>query len=506
MLAGTKTAAAPGLGLLLATLLAQGACFGGASIGEECGSTGDCDDSLQCLAGICTPRCESHAECGDGFLCNSGECDEVISAIGDPCARELDCGPRQTCRIDETDADGGALPASCEAELIGAVTGAGCANDSDCRSGSCNLGRCTHLCIEETDCPQELTCTDLPRVRDNANVGMFTGCLQSGGVLEHRIEISEAPSTVALPVPGNARSVAVTTVAPDPSSLVGAFGLRAPSGAVLYNEPQTLDDFLANTVRYTMSTGESTLLFPNTPDLQLVAGAYSLTVGTALLPGLPLADIPEVTVHYKLGDSARLDIHVYLLDLAAHPCQGGIGAVDLDAATASSLSVFQAYIDNIGDILGQAGISIGDVTYHDVGDQTLLDALLEGDVAQLARLSTTDTGVNLFLVRSIDPGGIQVISAGTPGAPRSAGSRTAGIAVSMDTLCYRTWSDMSRITSHAIARQLGLFRNVEPDSPIIDPIDDSGEGDDNLLFYSEFGGTDLSDGQAQVLRLYPGLR
>jgi hypothetical protein len=295
-------------------------------------------------------------------------------------------------------------------------------------------------------------------------------------------------------------------VAGDPGVLVGAFSLRAPSGALLYNEPQTLDDFTNNPVRYTMGFGESTLLFPNTPDLSLVAGAYQIELGTALLPGLKIGDIPRVTVHYKLGTSTLLDIHVYVLDLSGHPCQAGIGAVDLDAATAQTLSVFQAYLQDIDELLDQAGVSLGAVTYHDVGDQTLLDALEEGDIGQLVSLSTTDTGVNLFLVRSIDPGGVQVLPAGTPGAPRSGGSRTSGIAISMDTLCYRTWSDMSRISTHAIARQMGLFRNIEPESNITDPIDDSTNGDANLMFYSEFGGTALSNGQAQVLRLYPGLR
>lgn len=507
MLVGTKTAAASGFGLLLVVALAQGACFGGATVGQECGSTGDCASGLQCLAGICAPRCESHAECGDGFVCASGECEEVISSIGDPCARELDCGPGQTCQIDEDGASGNqSLLATCQAEQIGAVVGAVCGGDVDCRSGACNLGRCTQLCVDGPDCPEGLACTEIPRVRDNAAIGMFRGCLQSTGVLEHSIELTEAPATVALPVPGNARSVAITAVANDPNVLVGPFNLRAPSGAVLYDEPQTLDDFLANPVRFTLGFGESTFLFPNTPDLDLEAGAYQLEIGTALLPGLKISDVPEVTVHYKLGTSAILDVHVYILDLANHPCQGGIGAADLDASTARVLTVFQSYIQNIDQILGQANIRLGEVTYHDVGDQTLLDALEEGDIAQLASLSTTDTGVNLFLVRSIDPGGVQVLSAGTPGAPRSSGSRTAGIAVSMDTLCYRSWTELSRITSHAIARQMGLFRNVEPESGIEDPIGDSLPDDANLMFYSEFGGIELSDGQAQVLRLYPGLR
>ena len=53
---------------------------------------------------------------------------------------------------------------------------------------------------------------------------------------------------------------------------------------------------------------------------------------------------------------------------------------------------------------------------------------------------------------------------------------------------------------------MGLFRNVEPDSSVQDPIPDSSTGNENLMFYSEFGGTELSNGQAEMLRLYPGLR
>ena len=507
MLVATKWRAVSQYVLVLALLGAAPGCIGGATIGEECGSTSDCAGGLQCLAGFCTPRCESHAQCGDGFVCEGGECAEVLSAIGDLCARELDCGPSQTCRIDERDTDGdGRLTARCQAELVGAVTGAECAGDQSCRSGSCNLGRCTQLCVEEIDCPTELTCTDIPRIAAAASAGMFRGCLQRTGVLEHRLELSESPASIPLPVPGNARSVAVTAVADDPGVLVGAFSLRSPSGALLYDEPLTVEDFLANQVRYAPGFAESTLLFPNRPDLQLTAGAYALQIGTALLPGVRIGDIPEVTVHYKLGASAILDLHIYFLDLANHPCQGGIGALDLDAASAKTLSVFQTYISSIEDIIGQAGIALGDVTYHDLQDHPGFDALVSDDLGDLLSLSTTETGVNLFLVRSVDPGGVQVLSGGTPGAPRSAGSRTAGVAVSMDTLCYRSWPDLGRLTSHAIARQMGLFRNVEPDSAIEDPIPDSSPTDDNLMFYSEFAGTALSDGQAQVLRLYPGLR
>jgi hypothetical protein len=111
----------------------------------------------------------------------------------------------------------------------------------------------------------------------------------------------------------------------------------------------------------------------------------------------------------------------------------------------------------------------------------------------------------VFLVRSISPAGVQIVVGGTPGSPL-AGTRTSGVAISLDALCYRDWRMLARQTAHAIARHLGLFRNIEPtaeDTPIEDPIADSPSTLDNLMHYNEFGGTALSPGQRQMLRISP---
>lgn len=501
MLAATKTA--PFAALFLA------ATFGcrGASLGEPCAERSDCASDLQCLGGLCTPLCDNHTECGDGFLCTEdGECSRVRSRYGDRCNSELECGPNQACLLDEADDDGdGWLLATCQPQPIGAVAGSECSSDDACRSGSCNLGRCTRLCRTSSECPEDLTCTELPRLLESGSA-LFRGCLQDGGTIRHRLEVPHSGDEVPLLVPGNAVSVAVTTVSSDPNLLAGVFQLRGPTGAYLYRTPQTPDDVTTNPLRYSMAPGESTLLFPDRPKSPLVPGVYRVELGTALTPQLPASDIPEVTVYYKLDDSAVLDVNVYFLDLGSHPCQGGIGTTRLDASNAPGLLVFQSYLADALAILGQAGIELGEVTYHDITDRPELDALSASDLPSLLQLSTTDTGLNLFLVRSIEPGGIQVLSGGTPGAPRSPGSRTAGIAVSMDTLCYRTWPQLARVTAHAMARQMGLFRNREPSSNVQDPIADSSSGPENLMYYSEFGGTELSEGQGEVLRLYPGLR
>jgi hypothetical protein len=54
---------------------------------------------------------------------------------------------------------------------------------------------------------------------------------------------------------------------------------------------------------------------------------------------------------------------------------------------------------------------------------------------------------------------------------------------------------------------MGLYHNVEVNSQRTDPIDDSNEQPDNLMFYSGLGGGEfLSDKQKQILVRSPVLR
>jgi hypothetical protein len=503
MLAATKWAfvVATGLGVVA---IASG-CRGGAAIGERCES-GGCAADLQCLGGFCAPLCERDAQCGDGFTCEEGRCAEVVSSIGDSCRREIDCGPGQTCELENADPDGdGWLAASCQREEIGAVTGSECLSDAACRSGSCNFGRCTPVCQQSGECPEGLVCTEIPRLLAGGSA-MFRGCLPSSGVLTTELDVPFSHAQVPLPMPGNAVSAAITVSSRDPSLYAGAFRLEAPGGEVLYRHPRSSAELMANPIRYQLERGESTLLFPNRPELAVEPGVYQVWLGTALAPELPATDIPSATVHYKLDRSAVLDLHVHFLHLESHPCRDGIGTSRLSASSAPALGDFQRYVTGIGEILGQAGIELGEVTYRDLADVPELDILRESDLGAMLSLAETRTGINLFLVRSIEPGGLLVLAGGTPGAPRMIGSRSGGVAISMDTLCYRSWPMMSRITAHAVARQMGLFRNRDPASGIEDPIEDSSDGPENLMFFSSLGGAELSPGQSEVLRLYPGLR
>lgn len=490
----------------MACILALGlsGCGQGASVGEPCNDSAMCESHLQCLAGVCTPRCRAHADCGDGYLCEAGECSQVVSDIGDPCQRELDCGPGQTCSLDTMDLDDdGMLAATCQGDQIGAPTGATCVTEGDCRNGTCSLGRCTEVCAADGDCPAGLACVLMPRLLGN-DAPMFSGCLQRRGTLELDIPVGQPYQEIRIPVPGNARSFAMVSRIPDPAQLVGAAKVREPDGRIIYETPHDLGQFYANLLRYAPAAEISTLLVPNTPAIQIQPGAYTVEVGSFTKAGANGSAVPEVKVVYKLDDAVGLSLNFYFLDLQDHPCPAASG---LDAATAEESSLFQnVYLrSGIEEILGAAGINLEQVTYMDVPDKQQFDGLDAAALPRLLRTSSTASGINIFFVRSIHPAGIQALVGGSPGSPITAGTATSGIAVSADTLCYREWGDLARLTAHEIGRYMGLFRNREPDGAP-DPIQDSDETAANLMFFSEFGGTTLSPGQRSVLRRWPGLQ
>jgi hypothetical protein len=437
----------------------------------------------------------------------TGVCREVRSNVGDECVRELDCGPGQACVLDAEDFDAnGVLAATCQLNRPGSTSGAPCSVDGDCRNELCAIGHCTSLCAQDQDCPLDLACTTIPRPLGEGATAVFSGCMQAGGVLEVEHRPIAPYQELAIPVPSSARSFAVVTSVEAEGILVGADRVLSPTGELLYQKPQFPEEFFGNAIRHTPALGIATLLVPNTPLVSLSVGVYNVTVGAFLPQGGPATDIPKVRVFYKLDDASRLDLHFYFLNLQDHPCGAALDVGRLDATSAQTSASFQdVYLTRLRELIDSAGLTAGDLTYTNLGDRPELDGLALEDLPRLVRLSTSPTGVNVFLVRSIDPEGIQAITSGAPGPPNIAGTQASGIAISMDVLCYRSWDTLARVSAHAIARQMGLFHNREPEG-FGDPIPDSDASSDNLLFFGEFGGTTLSSGQRDVLRRYPGLR
>lgn len=494
-----------GVTLLLGAMACTG---GGHSVGEPCSSSADCGGGLQCLDRVCEARCLHHVDCGDGYTCADGECHMVDAVGGGPCDSELECGPGLTCRLKPVLA----RPlGTCQPHTSGSVPGATCATDLDCRGGACALGHCLELCAEESECQRGWTCAGVPRITDDAALwrGDFAACLPDSGTISFELPLDPdalAP-TIQVPVPTTAVSFTAVLEVADPFQRIGATFLEDPVGNDLYKLPVDAEEFFANRVRHVPAPGVSTIKVPGSPQEPLKPGAYALSIGVFRDDGGPPSTARRVRIVEKLGLGTVLDLHFYFADLRDHPCADRLG-VDLDATSAAVLPGFQdEYLAELRAILGPA-LAPGITTYANIDtaeeQHPELAGLEVGRAGELFALNQHRSGVAVFFVRSIAPAGLQIVVGGTPGAPLP-GTRASGIAVALDSLCYRDWRMLARQTAHAVARHLGLFRNVEPGGGE-DPILDSPPAADNLLHYNEFGGTSLSPGQREILRSSPVLK
>lgn len=492
-------------------------CAGGRGVGEQCTGNDDCASVLQCLQDRCVPRCDRAPECGDGYSCDDqGLCHLAVGEAGDPCSSEVECGPGLACQIDNDTVQGKHLVANCTAQAPSHPAGSACERDTDCRNGTCALGHCVDLCRDTRDCGEGTGCMDVPRIE--AKGMLFRGCLPSQGTVTWSIPVPSPQHEVQLPVPNLARSAQLVMSVDDPGQLVGALSVLSPGGARQYTAPcspastdepcsvtDMLDQQFANRLRHEPGFGQSVLQIPSGPAAQLEAGVYRITVASLRPNNTEGTAIPQVTAVVQLVGGTTLDLHFFFLDLEDHPCVSLGGDRKLDATTAPSEPSFQdVYLRQLRGVFSRAGLKFEEPTYDDITDRPELSGLNVADAGKLFALGSYSTGVNIFLVRSLSPIGVQAFGP-NPGPAGLRGTPQSGIVIGLDTLCYRSWSDVARLTAHEIARYMGLYHNVELDvehhPTWRDPFSDTDDSARNLMYFSEFGGTELSSGQkAQLLR------
>lgn len=486
----------------LASITAGTGCIscndGIAAAGEPCETVADCESGHQCLDHICKPACKASEECGDGFTCDGRSCRVVVSEPGDPCTAELGCGPGQTCRLGEDDD----APVTCALETLGAPIGAACREDADCRAGACALGRCVALC--DGECPSLHACVTIPRVSPDATaqLGEFTGCLPTGGnlVFDIPIDPTDTSADLFLPVPSNATSLMLVAEVLASTHLIGATKVIDTNDEEIYHQPIDPEEYYTQDLRHQPLGGIAVLQIPSTSAAPLQReGFYKVTVAT-FADGLPTATPRRLRVIEKLDYGASLKLSFHFLDLSDHPCELARG---LNALTAASDPGFRAYFAEIDRIFGTT-LTFPAPTFSDLLDHPELDAPAASDIGDLFELSTEPKGIPIYFVRSLSPAGTEIAVGGTPGAPLP-GTRASGIAIAATSLCYQTWPQLARQTAHAIARHMGLYRNVEPDPRFGDPIADTPDTMDNLMYWGENGGTTLSPEQRDILRVSPVL-
>ena len=512
--------------LVLMMLVASAGCpGGGGGIGDSCDGNGDCDRTLQCLNRRCVLRCDRAPECGDGYACDGdGLCQPATGQAGDSCQSEVDCAAGLSCQLDGAALDTDNRPlSSCTAEISARPAGATCDGDNACRNGTCALGHCIDLCRQTRDCGTGNSCAIIPsELTTNAQ---FWGCLRSRGTLTWSIPLTSSPTEILLPVPNVARSAALVMTVDDLSQKVGATSVLSPTGTRIYNLPcspllqsdppcdqtRSLDQYFENQVRHQPDLGQSVLAMPSGSMAQLRTGVYRIEVSSFRSNDTPGSAIPHVTAVVQLDAGADLDLHFFFLELDDHPCAAMTNNAALDAGTAQAAPFFQKdYLGELQSVFQGASLTLGSPTYEDLRDHPELDGLDIADLGSLLSLGKYSTGINVFFVRSLSPIGLQAIGP-NPGPAGLAGTRQSGIVIGLDTLCYRDWTAMARLTAHEIARYMGLYHNVELETPQHptwrDPIDDGADSSNNLMFFSEryepdtgIGiGDKISSGQREIL-------
>ena len=495
-------------GSLLWLVVLAGCPGGNGGVGDRCSGNGDCGNTLQCVDQSCAPLCANAPQCGAGYSCDAnGYCQPATLAQGDACTSEDSCAAGLSCEIaNETDMNG-ALISTCLPSSSGHPAGALCAQDSDCHNDLCELGRCVDMCNVSRDCGDALACVQIPR--EAVGGVAFMGCLQADGLLAWSIPLTSPQQVVALPVPSNARSVALTMSVGDPEEEVGVVHLVGPDDGVLFD---ATEDLYTQAVRHVPALGQSVLAMPSSTATKFGLGEYQMTISSLRPPFTdPVADVgdsvPQATAVFKLDSSVVLDLHFYFLNLDDFPCANGPGDADpagtgfiggtFDAEIAKSSDAFQTFVADLEQVFASGGVSVEPMDYNDLREYPDLDGLDVTNAGELLALGTQSDGINVFFVRSLSPAGL-VAFGPNPGPAGLGGTPQSGVVIALDSLCYRSWIQIAHVAEHEIAHYMGLYDNATIDSTQLDPIGDD-MSSTNLMFYSELGGSDLSDGQRTIL-------
>jgi hypothetical protein len=241
-------------------------------------------------------------------------------------------------------------------------------------------------------------------------------------------------------------------------------------------------------------------------------GDYVVRVSSFRPDGTDGSAVPRVTAVVQLSTGVTLDLHFFFLDLSDHPCTALDNNAQLNASSAARSAVFQGYLDQLHALFARAGLAVGPPTFDDIVDRPDLDGLDVANAGALLSLGKYATGINVFFVRSLAPIGLQAFGP-NPGPAGVAGTPESGIVLSVDTLCYRDWTALARLTAYESARYMGLYHNVEPRDPSQPPgaarwadlVPDSDDSPSNLLYPSARGGLELSNLQHNTLIWSPVL-
>lgn len=275
------------------------------------------------------------------------------------------------------------------------------------------------------------------------------------------------------------------------------------------------------TNRVTASESVATAFAPNNQDIEIKPGTHTASVFAYRQNGQQIGQIP----------STEVDILVYANRFVETPFARIVvnfhftGAEGLTAENAKTSVSFQAEVDILKDIYGQAKIEIDQINYIDIDssyqiieniiapNSDLQKMFKEGESSGELDDDGMPRGLNVFFVDELllqGPGGgfgiLLGVSGGIPG-PIVSGTSRSGVAIAMKD--QGAPSSPGFVMAHEVGHHLGLYHTSEqPQGPISihDQISDTSENDPSLLMYFSGQGRTLSPNQIKVMRVNPWLR
>jgi len=312
---------------------------------------------------------------------------------------------------------------------------------------------------------------------------------------------------------------------PDPGGLqdqVILVEVTGPNGLLTQVDLQTGQTFGPFVTPFSnIPNAAFSLLYPNTPTLEVEPGPYSVSFFAVV--DEQLATSSRATLMTKKAESppllGSLTLDIWFAD----------NAMGLTAGSAPNDPDFQAALEEMQTIYDNAGLTIADVAYRDVGIPQLGIIDDNAELSQLFAIPDTERNgrIALFIVESIDltqQGVILGVASGAPGPASVATAPHAGVAVS--TFGFMLSPErVGKTMAHEVGHFLGLDHTTESDGISHDPIPDTPEctqtqmgvafpelcptGAANFMFWTGFQDNreqqDVSPGQRQVMNGNPAI-
>jgi len=434
-------------------------------------------------ADVCLNRCGSIRDCRDGYLCQRVRDDgprlcvpappeeETGVADGEPCAEDDDCRGG-TCLVDPEWPGGYCTTLACE-------TFADCARDPE--NNRCLIqptgNFCVRMCQRQSECRDGYECQPIgggaaicvPDVRgevlppQDVTEGLDVTCVTRGGSRTMNIPYTVSEGTSAY---------MVVPFSPDGRNL-SPQSIALPDGTQINLQREN---------RFQIASSQlfgfiNPLVIPARPNdaAFLQAGEHTLTLTTGA---------PEICLYQweETRAGTLINLNIYL-----------VGLVGIDADNAATNPNMQRVLELFDEIYAPTGVQIGEVRFRSVPEAAVTQYSIIrrlNDVGGLVALSSapnTDRDglltLNIFFTRAFafsDGSGTLGISMGLPGPAGLHGTSVSGVAFTGEYLGRRVsgidGTDFTAVVlAHEVGHYLGLFHTTEQNGAAHDPLDDTPE-------------------------------